>query len=78
MTVRLMNTVNETFERAQAENIGVSKNFIRQAVRSGSLPCVRAGAKYLINWNTFISFLENPPPLEQPDQGAKGIRRVGA
>lgn len=76
MGTRLMNTINETFERAQAENIGVSKNFIRQAVRSGSLPAVRAGNKALINWNTFTTFLETPAPVE-PEPSAGGIRKIG-
>jgi len=77
MAARLMNTVDETFTRAQAENIGVSKNFIRQSVRNGALPCVRAGTKYLINWNAFMSYLENPAPAVQPEPSIGGIRRVG-
>lgn len=73
----LMNTIAQTHERAQEEGLGVSRNFIRQSVLNGYLPCVRAGNKRLINWDIFMDFLTNPPPApEEPKHSASGIRAV--
>lgn len=72
---KLMGTIDETYERAKAEIGGVSKNFIRQSVVSGVLPSIKAGRKYLINWNVFMGFLENPPQYGKPIN-TSGIRPV--
>lgn len=37
----------------------VTQHFIRQAVRTGKVKFVRAGKKYLIDLDNFISFLSN-------------------
>ena len=57
---QLMNTIERTFERAQDENLGISKHFIRMSVLNGTLPSVRAGKKRLINWEHFINFINTP------------------
>lgn len=62
-TYNLMGTINETAKRAEAEHVGITKTHIRRLVTSGELPSVRSGAKYLINWNTFMSYLNNPQPI---------------
>ena len=54
---QLMNTIERTFERAQSESLGVSKHFIRQAVLSGDLPSIRAGNRYLINYELFLNYI---------------------
>lgn len=74
----LMNTIDQTHKRAVEEGLGVSKNFIRQSVINGSLPCVRAGNRYLINWTNFLQFLETPQLIQQSESQAKvgGIRPV--
>lgn len=56
----VMGTVAQTAARAKAEGLGVSEHFIRRAVVEGTLPCTKAGKKYLINWNRFLDFLYHP------------------
>lgn len=70
-------TIERTHERATAEKLGVSRHFIRQAVKDGRLPCVRAGRKALIDWGTFLAFLDSPP-VEHPivNDGYGEIRAV--
>ena len=53
----MMATIQETYNRAAYENLGISRNFIREAVLTGKLPCVMAGTKRLINWNVLLDFL---------------------
>ena len=69
-------TIDKTFERAAAEQLGISKHFIRHSVLNGSLPSHRAGKKYLIDWDTFVTFLENPKVDASLTVELGGIRRV--
>ena len=59
-------TIDKTYERAKAEGLGLSKNFIRQKCLDGSLKTTRVGVKYYIYWPNLIKLLENgdgfPPP----------------
>lgn len=71
----LINTIDQTHQRSQDEGIGVSKNFIRQSVLDGSLPHVRAGKKYLINWDHFMEFLNTPTQVQRTEPPAYGIVR---
>ena len=63
------------------EHTAVTEWRIRELMRSGVLPHVKAGKKLLINLDTLIDYLENPyaerfqtPPRE--DAAVNGIRRI--
>lgn len=64
-------TIEKTFERSKAENIGISRNFLRQRCIDGSLKSVRAGSKYLIFWPNLISLIQNGdvPEVREQDNG---------
>ena len=73
---KLMNTIDGTFSRAQAENLGVSKYFIRQSVLNGSLPSIRSGNKYLINYERFLAFLNAPQPIIPQENQKSKVRTI--
>lgn len=52
----------------------ITPTALRRLVVSGELPCVRIGAKYLLNLDTLESFMigSTPPPAEP----YHGIRRL--
>jgi len=65
-----MRTIAET-----ARETGLAQNFVRRLCLSGQIVFVRAGAKYLVNLDRFIEFLNAPPaPAAPAEQG--GIRRI--
>jgi hypothetical protein len=47
-----------TINQAVALVDGVSENHIRQACKSGALPCRMAGKKYMINQDVLLEFLK--------------------
>ncbi len=61
------NTITGTFNRAQAENLGISRNFIRSACLDGRLKYSKAGKKYLIYYPNLLELLKNgdQPPQKQ-------------
>jgi hypothetical protein len=50
-------TISKTFERCQAENIGISKHLIRSLSASGQIPTIMAGKTRLINYDVLMEFL---------------------
>ena len=54
-----VNGINETYERAQAEGLKVSRHFIRQACIDGRLKCCKSGRKYLIHYDNLLELLKN-------------------
>lgn len=68
-------TIEKTFERSKAENLGINRTFLRRHCIDGSLKAVKSGAKYLIYWPNLLHLLENGEPQEQPEQ-IYGIRAV--
>ena len=46
-----------TIKEAAALVDGLTEYRVRQLCRSGELPCIKAGKKYLINKDVLISFL---------------------
>ena len=72
-----MATIQSTFDRCEAEGIGLSKNFIRTAILTGQIPSVLVGNRTrLINWNHILAFIETGTPQkeEKPELGV--IRRI--
>lgn len=55
---QLMNTINGTFERCKKENIGISKNLIRNLVKSNTISYVQVGNnQVLINFEVLKEYL---------------------
>ena len=65
-----MLTIKET-----AQKSGVAEHYLRQLVAARKIVFVRAGKKYLINFEKFIDFL-NHGEQEQEEPKAEGIRPV--
>ena len=50
-----------TIKEAAAIVDGLTEYRVRQLCRSGELPCIKAGKKYLINKNVLIRYLGGEP-----------------
>ena len=48
---------------------------LRQLVKSGKIKSVRVGTKYLINVETVIDYLRNPPEEEEQQATEYGVLR---
>ncbi len=68
-----MATIQRTFERAEAEGLGVSKNLLRQLCLTNQISPVIVGKRsFLINWNNLLTYLQTgsvKPKVEAPDDG---------
>ena len=75
-----MRTAREAAAEIKAidEHTAVTEWRIRELMRSGVLPKVKAGKKLLINLDTLFEYLENPTAAKfQPEpETAQGIRRI--
>lgn len=72
------NTIQGTYERSKADNLGISKNFIRQSCLDGKLKHCRAGNKILIYYPNLLDLIQNgdqPAQLEPSIYGK--VRRLG-
>ena len=54
----------------------LTKHALRQWVLSGKVPHVRAGAKYLINYDILLEMLAGNPKLSEPETRTGVIRPV--
>lgn len=52
MTVPIMLTINEVREKT-----GFSYEFVRQLIRENKVVYVKAGKKFLINWEKLVEYL---------------------
>lgn len=74
-----MGSIQSTFERCQAEGIGLSRNFIRNAVLTGQIPSVLTGNRTrLINWSHLMAFIETGTPTKEDQYETGVIRRIEA
>lgn len=71
----MMNTIDKTYEICKQNDIGISKNAIRQLAKQGKVPCVTIGKKILINYEGLINFLNNSFII-QPETTSTGISRI--
>lgn len=59
----------------------ISEHFLRQLIRDGVLPELKAGNKLLINMDVLVEYLTNPNAEKfrpkPKDNGVNGIRPVG-
>lgn len=72
MAVPKIRTLDEAIKELKASDPGtcVTKHFLWTSVRSGVLPHIRAGGKYLVNMDVLADFLTNPPERAE-------IHRIG-
>lgn len=72
---QLMNSIQGTYERCQAENIGLSKNLLRNLIKSDTIPCVRVGKnQVLINYDVLMEYL-NTGTVQSTKQKEYGVIR---
>jgi hypothetical protein len=66
-----MLTINETADKA-----GLARHFVRQLVLNNSIVHVKAGCKFLINWERFVDYLNSGEPAKQEHHDYGKIRRL--
>ena len=68
-----MASIARTFQRAEAEGLGISQHMIRQLCISGEINPVVVGKRtYLVNWDNLLNYLETgsvKSKKETPDDG---------
>ena len=76
MALPRMRGINEAIEEIKAEdkNSAVTIHFLRNLLKSGTIPCVRVGAKYLVNMEVLEEYLKDPSQFENNPRS--GIRRI--
>jgi len=47
---------------------------LRRMIKTGEIPSIRAGAKYLVNLDVLFDYLNNPTPAQSAAKG--GIRAI--
>jgi excisionase family DNA binding protein len=76
VTMKKMNSINETAKLCRENDIGISRSHLIQLAKNGSIPSVKIGQKILINWDGLMKFLDtNTLP---PDEPKSGIRKISA
>lgn len=53
----------------------VTKNYVRNLVLAGKVKSTRAGNKHLVNYNSLVEYLENPPEETQLVESGK-LRKI--
>lgn len=74
-------TVKDAVMRIKAECPGtaISEHYLRQLIRDGVLPELKAGNKLLINLDVLAEYLTNPDDAKfRPKKTGSGIRPVKA
>lgn len=72
-----MATITTTFERCQADNLGISKNLLRQLVKSGEIPSILVGkSTRLINYDLLLKYLNGEATIRETHQRHDDISRV--
>lgn len=78
-----MRTIRACYNLIKQEDpdTGVTINYVRQLAVSGKIPTVKAGNKYLINYDLLCEYLANPTDprfqsTNKPTPIIQGIRRI--
>ena len=73
-----MRTINEAYKAIREEDpqTAITPHAIRRLVLDGSIPCVRAGNKYLIDLEGLKEYLKNPPVEVAPAHEFGKIRPI--
>jgi len=56
ISIDVMN-MKEILIRAKSSGIQITEYTLRQAIRSGQLPCRIVGRAYLVSWANFVSWI---------------------
>lgn len=77
ITPSRMRTLDECYNELVAldPNTSVSKYFIRRLAVSGTIPCIMAGRKRLINFDKLLAYL-NGDNQDQKIHSSSGIKPV--
>ena len=77
ITPSRMRTLDECYNELKAidPNTSVSKYFIRRLAVSGTIPCIMAGRKRLINFDKLLSYLSGDNQDQKKHSGS-GINPV--
>jgi excisionase family DNA binding protein len=79
MALAKMRTAQQLYEQIHKEDpeSSVSLCYIRSLAKQGKIPVVKAGCKYLINYDKFMDFLNSEPVEDEiPFNDYGHIRRV--
>jgi hypothetical protein len=79
MALARMRTAQQIYDQLHTEdpNSSISLWYIRSLAKQGKIPVVKAGCKYLINYDKFIDYLNSEPVKEDESSFSYGtIRRV--
>ena len=79
MALAKMRTAQQVYDQIHKEDpeSSISLWYIRSLVRQGKIPAVKAGCKYLINYDKFMDYLNNEPVEEDEIPFSYGnIRKV--
>lgn len=73
-----MRTINEAYKAIKAEDpeTAITPHAIRRLILKGSIPCVRAGNKYLIDLDGLKEYLKNPLEETGPAHDYGKIRPI--
>ena len=58
--MKMLNSINETYNLCKEQNIGISRRHITQLVKDGEIPSLLSGRKCLINWAIFLEYIHDP------------------
>lgn len=72
--MKKMNSINETARLCKENEIGISRKFIIELAKSGSIPSVKTGRSILINWDGLMKYLDSTTLT--PDEPKSGIRKI--
>ena len=69
-----MRTITEAIAaiREADPQTAFTQTALRRMIKTGEIPSIRAGAKYLVNLDTLFDYLSNPIPAQVPQISAKG------
>ena len=74
-----MRTINEAILEIQEidPQTAFTQTALRRMIKTGEIPSVKIGAKYLVNLDTLFDYLNNPAPIQSAQIfTANGIRPV--
>lgn len=72
--MRLIHEVYDELHQADP-NSAITMYALRQLVKTGKIPSMNIGRKYLINYYDVIKYFETPAPVEVSKE-TSGIRRI--
>jgi len=77
MTAR-MRTLDAAIAQLKEDDPGscLTRNALRNMVLTGEVPHIRAGAKYLVNYDSLLSVLNGVAPVDVEPEPQRGLIRA--